>query len=111
MQATAPIAAAETLVTLPRAAALLLTPRMRCPFPDVVDSAYWDGSPWCVSTGPSFSFPSSRNPDSAVRRDMQPPAWRFCEHRVARHCTLVPWSHLVPSDSSVIGCWSGAVAP
>ena len=48
MQATAPIAAEETLVTLPRAAALLLTPKMRCPFPDFIDSGYWDTSPWCV---------------------------------------------------------------
>ena len=51
MQATAPIAAEETLVTLPRAAALLLTPKMRCPFPEYLDVGYWDTSPWCVGGG------------------------------------------------------------
>jgi len=67
MRATAPIAAAETLVTLPRAAALLLTPRMRCPFPDIVDAAYWDGSPWYVATGTlRCALACSRTPDSAV---------------------------------------------
>ena len=71
MQATAPIAAAETLVTLPRAAALLLTPKMRCPFPDTVDATYWDGSPWCGGMRTLAFLPSVKA--TALRREVQPP--------------------------------------
>lgn len=38
----------DCLVALPRESALLATPGQRCPFPDWVDAAFWNGSTWCA---------------------------------------------------------------
>ena len=48
MAARTIINSGDTLVSLPREAALLATPGQRCPFPDWVDAAFWDSQPWWV---------------------------------------------------------------
>lgn len=42
------IAFDELLVSVPRQAALTLPPKQRCPCPEFVNAAYWDGCPWFV---------------------------------------------------------------
>lgn len=46
MQAREAIAPDESFVSLPRAAALVVTPKIKCPFPDFVDPTFWSEKPW-----------------------------------------------------------------
>ena len=46
VQAREAIAPNETFVALPRAAALVVTPKIKCPFPDFIDAAFWNAKPW-----------------------------------------------------------------
>ena len=46
MEAREAIAADESFVSLPRAAALVVTPKIKCPFPDFVDAEFWSAKPW-----------------------------------------------------------------
>lgn len=46
MAATTAINTGDSIVTLPRTAALLVTPKMKCPFPESIDQAYWAKSQW-----------------------------------------------------------------
>lgn len=48
MAAAKEVKAGDTLVTLPRSAALLAAPGQKCPFPQWVDAAFWDSKPWWV---------------------------------------------------------------
>jgi hypothetical protein len=46
-KALQPVAAGEALITVPRAAALVVEPRgSRCPCPDFVAPSYWKEAPW-----------------------------------------------------------------
>ena len=49
MAATADIEAGEALVSLPMSAALLVTPKQRCPFPDFCSPAFYASKPWCAA--------------------------------------------------------------
>lgn len=42
------IASNDILVSVPRASAIVLAPRAKCPFKDFVTSEYWDAAPWFV---------------------------------------------------------------
>ncbi len=46
MAAATAINSGDSIVTLPRTAALLVTPKMKCPFPELIDQAYWAKSQW-----------------------------------------------------------------
>ena len=46
MQAREAIAPDESFVSLPRSAALVVTPKIKCPFPDYVDAGFWSSKPW-----------------------------------------------------------------
>jgi hypothetical protein len=51
LAAAAPIKADDLIVSVPRAAALTLPPRQRCPCPDYVTPEFWDGAPWFARLG------------------------------------------------------------
>lgn len=44
------IPADEPFITVPRAAALVVTPQQRCPV-EGLDAAYWKAAPWWVEFG------------------------------------------------------------
>ena len=46
MAAAADIEAGEPLVSLPVSAALLVTPKQRCPFPAFCSPAFYSSKPW-----------------------------------------------------------------
>lgn len=46
MSATRQLDKGESIVVLPRTAALLVTPKMKCPFPDMVTQEFWSKSQW-----------------------------------------------------------------
>lgn len=46
MIATDDIRADETIVTLPLRTVLLVTPKQKCPCPEICDPAFWSKSPW-----------------------------------------------------------------
>eukprot|EP00884_Botryococcus_braunii_P002855 jgi/Botrbrau1/12570/Bobra.0169s0104.1 len=48
MIATENISANETIVALPLRAVLLVTPKQRCPCPELCEPSYWSKSPWFV---------------------------------------------------------------
>ena len=48
MSADKAINSGDAIVSLPRTAALLVTPKMRNPFPDKIDTAYWSKCQWSV---------------------------------------------------------------
>ena len=49
MAAREDVAAGEVLVSLPVAAALVVSPRERCPLPgDFCDAAFYRKAPWCA---------------------------------------------------------------
>ncbi len=50
MAATVDIEAGEALVLLPMSAALLVTPKQRCPFPDFCSPAFYASKPWCAAS-------------------------------------------------------------
>jgi len=50
MAATVDIEAGEALVSLPMSAALLVTPKQRCPFPDFCSPAFYVSKPWCAGS-------------------------------------------------------------
>ena len=39
------VPANEPFITVPRSAALVVTPQQRCPY-DAVDGAFWKAAPW-----------------------------------------------------------------
>ncbi len=50
MAAAKAINSGDSIVSLPRTAALLVTPKMKCPFPELIDSTYWAKSQWYAHT-------------------------------------------------------------
>ncbi|KAI8477484.1 MAG: hypothetical protein J3K34DRAFT_453032 [Monoraphidium minutum] len=46
LAAAAPIKADDVILSVPRAAALTLPPRQRCPCPEFVTPEWWDAAPW-----------------------------------------------------------------
>ena len=42
------VKAGDILISVPRKASVLVTPRMRCPFPEFVDKDYWDRCSWYI---------------------------------------------------------------
>lgn len=46
MKASKAINTGDSIVSLPRTAALLVTPKMKCPFPELIDAAYWSKCQW-----------------------------------------------------------------
>ena len=48
MSADKAIKSGDTIVSLPRTAALLVTPKMKNPFPHEIDTAYWSKCQWSV---------------------------------------------------------------
>ena len=46
MSADKAIKSGDTIVSLPRTAALLVTPKMKNPFPHEIDTAYWSKCQW-----------------------------------------------------------------
>ena len=40
------VKAGDILISVPRKSSVLVTPRMRCPFPDFVDRDYWERCTW-----------------------------------------------------------------
>jgi hypothetical protein len=51
LAAAAPIRADDVILSVPRAAALTLPPRQRCPCPEFVTPEFWDAAPWFVRLG------------------------------------------------------------
>jgi hypothetical protein len=48
MAASEAIEADDLLIRVPRYSAIVLSPRIPCPFPDFVDKDYWQTAPWFV---------------------------------------------------------------
>lgn len=48
MSADREINSGDAIVSLPRTAALVVTPKMKNPFPDEINDAYWSQSQWSV---------------------------------------------------------------
>lgn len=56
MSADKAINSGDTIVSLPRTAALLVTPKMKNPFPDKIDTAYWSKCQWSVDSLSCFLY-------------------------------------------------------
>ncbi|KAF8066315.1 SETD4 [Scenedesmus sp. PABB004] len=65
MEAASDIAPDEIIVSVPRAQALTLPPKQRCPCPEYVAPAYWDASPWFVKLGVRLLAEQRKGPGSA----------------------------------------------
>ena len=48
LAAVAAVKPDDVLISVPRKAALTISPKQRCPFPDYVTRDYWDKAPWFV---------------------------------------------------------------
>lgn len=46
LAATRPLQPDDILVSVPRARAITLAPKQRCPCPDFVSKEYWSAAPW-----------------------------------------------------------------
>lgn len=74
MAATTDIEAGEPLVSLPVGAALVVTPKQRCPFPAFCSPAFYSAKPW---HGPPLSLISWRNAGGAWQQNPSLCEWSF----------------------------------
>ncbi|KAA6421676.1 MAG: N-methyltransferase (ISS) [Trebouxia sp. A1-2] len=84
MAAATAINTGDSVVTLPRTAALLVTPKMKCPFPDLIDQAYWAKSQWFEKMALMLLHERKKGKNSAVSG--------YIEQLPARFDTLFHWS-------------------
>lgn len=79
------INAEEPFITLPRAAALVVSPKERCPCPpSFVDSSFWNDAPWFVKMTMLILYEKSRGKSS--------PVWGYIEQLPTTIDTPVRWT-------------------
>lgn len=66
MKAIKTLAPEELFVSVPRAAALVVEPKGRCPCPDFVNAEFWKQAPWPVKMGVLLLREAQRGRDSPV---------------------------------------------
>jgi hypothetical protein len=100
LAASSDIAFDELLVSVPRQAALTLPPKQRCPCPEFVNAAYWDGSPWFVKLAVRSGYilqsvscqMYSTPPDHGSRSSVPYDSKRIQDaRRISVACSEWPW--------------------
>lgn len=84
VSATSGIQPGDDIMCLPRAAALTLGPKQKCPFPDFVAADYWASAPWFVKMGLKLLHERRLGQDSNLRL--------YIEHLPAAVDVPVLWS-------------------
>jgi hypothetical protein len=109
-RATAAVAAGARFASVPRAAALVVDPRGRCPCPAFVDAAWWRAAPWWAKMGALLLYEASRGRES--------PVWGYVAQLPPSIDAPVNWTpaelaelHYPPLEASVAaqrGAWERA---
>ncbi|KAL3142083.1 hypothetical protein ABBQ32_004708 [Trebouxia sp. C0010 RCD-2024] len=84
MSADREINSGDAIVSLPRTAALVVTPKMKNPFPDEINDAYWSQSQWFEKMAVMLLHERRRGVQSAVSG--------YVEQLPADFDTLLHWS-------------------
>ncbi|KIZ03308.1 hypothetical protein MNEG_4645 [Monoraphidium neglectum] len=71
LAAAAPIKTDDLILSVPRAAALTLPPRQRCPCPEYVTAEFWDAAPWFARLGVRLLAERAKGGASRLQRYLQ----------------------------------------
>jgi hypothetical protein len=71
LAAAAPIKTDDLILSVPRAAALTLPPRQRCPCPEYVTAEFWDVAPWFARLGVRLLAERAKGGASRLQRYLQ----------------------------------------
>lgn len=108
-QALQEVAAGELFVSVPRAAALVVEPRQRCPCPDFVGGQFWKQAPWYAQMAILLLRERSRRRQSPVSASFMGgcscchlllPLFRVTSSQHAPLHFDVKWTHLLIERSS-----------